>query len=70
MKGKKYNDQHIIGIVIISKCKLVFTLDKGLRDLIKDRCAYPKRFRRPHIYSSEKNRDLLIDKNIVKIECE
>ena len=60
--GPRYNDHHIVAIVLISRCKLVCSIDSGLRNLI-DACYSSsgrstikrqlriRNFRRPSIYS-------------------
>ena len=76
VSGSNYNDHHIVAIIIVSGCKLVCSLDKGLHDLI-DIC-YQQRLRKlvkrncpcggnlntPKIYQNNSHRTLLCDRNI------
>ncbi len=60
--GSSYDDHHIVAIVLISRCKLVCSMDSGLRNLI-DACYSNsgrstikrqlriRNFRKPSIYS-------------------
>ena len=73
-----YNDYHIAAIVIVSGCKLVCSLDKGLhnlinvcyqqrlRKLIKRDCPCMGNLSHPKIYQNKGHRILLCDKNIAK----
>ena len=56
-----FNDHHIVAIVLVSRCKLVCSIDRGLKNLI-DKCYSSGRttikhqlrimnVRKPHIYS-------------------
>jgi predicted nucleic acid-binding protein len=62
----KFNDPHIVAIVIVSKCKIVCTLDIGLSEFLKI-SDYPADVDMPLIYSNKSNRDMLNHDNIV--EC-
>jgi predicted nucleic acid-binding protein len=62
----KFNDPHIVAIVIVSKCKIVCTLDIGLSELLKI-SNYPEGVDIPLIYSNKSNRDILNHNNIA--EC-
>lgn len=60
----KFNDQHIVAIIIVSGCKLVCSNDKNSHTLIKRRILYPKGIHPPKIYSSSKTVHLLCDQYI------
>lgn len=47
----RFNDPHIIAIVIVGKCRLVCSIDKDLHVFIQERSLYPKHFRVPKIYT-------------------
>ena len=60
--GINFNDHHIVAIVLLSRCKLVCSIDNGLKNLI-DSCysgsgratikrqLQIRKFRKPNIYS-------------------
>jgi hypothetical protein len=62
-----FNDQHIVAIVIASKCRLICTKEEASVPFFKDSRFYPRGFRRPRIYKSSSNTSLLRDDNIVEI---
>ena len=63
-----FNDQHLLAIVIISRCRLLCTEDKAAIPFIKDNSLYPRGIRKPKIYSGRKgNARLLNDANIATI---
>lgn len=55
----KFNDPHIVAIVIVSKCKIVCTLDTGLSEFLKISDYYPEGVDIPLIYSNKSNRYML-----------
>jgi len=63
----KFNDPHLVAIVIVSGCRVICTLDKNSEEFIKNKKFYPKRFARPKIYSKLKNKNLICSKNVTKI---
>lgn len=65
---KTFNDQHIIAIFCISKCRLFCSDDKRADKYIKNKSYYPKGHKRPKIYRSLKNKSLINDKYIVQIQ--
>lgn len=74
----KYNDYHVMAIVIVSGCKLVCSLDKGLHKLINvcyqlevkklvtKNCPCMENPSRPRIYQNKGHIALLCDQNIAK----
>ena len=58
-KETKCDDQHIIALLIASKCPLLCSVDERSFEFVKNPSLYPKKFRRPKIYSSSRNSDLL-----------
>jgi len=66
-RQSKFNDEHIIAIVIASGCVLVCTKDSASIPFIKDRVFYPKSCKKPKIYSGIRNKNLLTDCNIAPI---
>lgn len=63
----KFNDPHIIAIIIESKCKILCSKDKDSYPYIQEKAHYPKGVKPPKIYSNKSNRTLLVDNNIAKI---
>lgn len=62
----KFNDPHLIAIVVKSKCRLICTGDLKAHKFIKNSLLYPKKFPRPKIYCGrDSNKALLCDQNIV-----
>jgi hypothetical protein len=60
-----FDDEHLIAIVIVSRCFIVATNDTRAKSYLKRRAFYSCRgLRRPKIYSSERNKDLCCDKHI------
>lgn len=66
-KDSKFNDPHIVSIVIASKCRIVCTEDKESHQFIKDPSLYPQHIKPPKIYSKKAHKDLLNDENIAEI---
>ena len=62
-----FNDQHLVAIVIVSKCRLLCTCEKSALPFIKDASLYPRGVKRPKIYSGKQNTRLLTDRNIAGI---
>jgi hypothetical protein len=58
-----FDDAHIISLQVSSKAKIICSLDKRSYPYIKDQIdgikLYPKRHRRPSIYSKRSNQNLL-----------
>lgn len=67
--GIKFNDHHIVAIIVVSKCLLVCTTNTNHVKFIREPKFYPKNVERPRIYSnsSKRNKDLLVDKYIADI---
>lgn len=62
-----FDDQHIVSILIISKCQIIVSCDKRAYPFFTHKIFFPKPANRPKIYSSSKNSDLLCDKHIADI---
>jgi predicted nucleic acid-binding protein len=62
-----FDDPHLIAIIIYSGCKVICTLDKRAHPFLKKRGLYLKKARRPHIYSGQRHKFMLDDRNIIKI---
>jgi predicted nucleic acid-binding protein len=65
LKGKvpdaDFDDEHLVALVIVSKCRLVCTNDKRADEYLKDRGRrmYPKGLKKPAIYRYQAHRSLL-----------
>lgn len=61
----QFNDEHLVAIVIVSRCLIVCTNDTVAKSYLKRRAFYSCRgVSRPKIYSSERNKNLCCDKHI------
>jgi hypothetical protein len=54
-----FDDEHILALVIISKCRVVCTEEKRGLPFLKRSDLYPKGSRPPKIYGSKRNADIL-----------
>jgi len=63
----RFNDSHLVAIIIVSKCRLLCSQDKNSFPFIKRNEFYAGNVNRPKIYSTRKNAKLLIDENIADI---
>lgn len=62
---KEFDDEHIVALVIITKCCVVCTDDKRAAPFLKRRELYPKGVRRPKIYHSKAHASLCRNEHIV-----
>ena len=65
--SKKFDDPHLVAIIISSKCRIICTNDKRAIPYLKDQRFYKKPVLKPKVYSSDRNESLLIDKNIADV---
>ena len=63
----RFNDSHLVAIIVVSKCRLLCSADSEALPFLKKKQFYARNVNRPKIYSSRKNADLLRDKNIADI---
>jgi predicted nucleic acid-binding protein len=66
-KHRDFDDPHIVALIRASKCKLICTDEKRAIPFFKNIELYEKSTDRPKIYTSLKNKGLLIDRNISKV---
>ena len=59
-----FDDPHLPAIVMVSKCRLICSLDYRSIPFVTSPGMYPKHFHVPRYYSGAKDRWLLIDANI------
>lgn len=64
-KDDRYNDGHILALVIASKTKLVITSDKKSIDFLRERCFYEHPSHIPGFYTSDRNQDMLSNPDYV-----
>jgi hypothetical protein len=62
-----FDDEHIVALVIVSRCCVVCTLDKRAYPYIKNRHLYPAPAKPPKIYQSKRNKKLCGDPHIAEI---
>jgi len=67
LTNTRFNDSHLIAIIIASGCKLICSNNSRHFPYIRRREFYPNHIEPPRIYSSSRNRDLLNDTNIAEI---
>jgi len=60
-----FNDEHLVALVRISKCRVVCSDDKAASRYLWSKALYPRRFKRPKIYRTARNADLCCHEHIV-----
>jgi hypothetical protein len=61
----KFNDQHLLAIVIVSHCHVVCTVDDVAISYLKRADLFHSyKVKRPKIYKSQRNRNLCCDLNL------
>ena len=66
----RFNDSHLIAIILASGCRLLCSVDTSSFPFIKKKEFYAGRnpsIKKPKIYTGQKNRSLLVDENIANI---
>ena len=63
----QFNDEHIVAIAIVSRCKIICSDDKESYPYIRRADIYPKGMRRPRIYRSQAHGKMCCNQNIVAI---
>jgi len=64
---RDFDDPHIVAIVIVSKVRIVCTSERRAIPWLKKNELYPRTIKKPKIYTSKQNRDLLKRKHIAHI---
>ena len=62
-----FDDEHIVALVVVSKCCVVCTDDKRSFPFLRRKDMYPLGVKPPKIYQSPKNAKLCCSKHVVKI---
>lgn len=65
--SEKFDDPHLIAIILKSKCNIICTKDMRAKPYLKDSRFYLGITSRPKLYTSKKNASLLTDKYIADI---
>jgi hypothetical protein len=63
----RFDDEHIVALVIVSRCCVVCTDDKRSYPYLKRRDLYPTHVKPPKIYHSARNAKLCCDNHVVDI---
>jgi len=64
-RGTTFNDQAIVAIVIVSRCRLICSNDKNSFPFLRLPSLYPKNIKRPSIYTGRKNVAILNHRHIL-----
>ena len=59
VKTRRFDDHHIVAIVIVGKCTVICSAEREALGFFTDRSLYPKRFKLPKIYSRSDHIHLL-----------
>ena len=62
--SKDFDDPHLVALILTSGCRLICVFDPRSRKFLRDSRFYKKTKDRPKLYTREKNKALLSDKNI------
>lgn len=62
--GTSFNDQAIVAIVIVSRCRLICSNDQNSFRFFKQKSLYPSNFQRPSIYTGRRNIPSLYHRHI------
>ncbi len=63
----KFDDPHLVAIILESKCQIICTGDARAIPYLKDLRFYFGGAKKPKLYTSKKNASLLTDKHIAEI---
>ncbi len=64
---RDFDDVHIVAIVIVSRVRIICTNEKRAIPWYKKKELYPKGIKKPKLYTSKNNRNLLKRKHIVQL---
>jgi len=62
-----FDDQHLIALLKVSKCKLICSLDARAYPYFRHALFFQPASNKPRIYSSSRNKSLLCDKNLCEL---
>lgn len=67
IQHKDFDDQHIVGLLIVSGCKVICSHDKRAYPYFRHKDFFMPASKKPKIYSGKRNKDLLADRNIADV---
>ncbi|WP_433777921.1 PIN domain-containing protein [Flavobacterium anhuiense] len=67
LQHKDFDDQHLVGLLIESKCKLICSLDERAYQFFTSSKFFSPSSQKPKIYSNKTNRKILKDNNIAEV---
>lgn len=67
IQHNNFDDQHLVALLRVSGCKIICSLDQRAYPYFRHRLFFTPAARRPKIYSSSGNSDLLCPENIADI---
>ena len=62
-----FDDQHLVGLLLVSGCKLICSLDSRAYAYFTHNSFFPRASKKPKIYSRKNNSVLLINANMADI---
>jgi hypothetical protein len=65
--SKKFNDEHLVAIIIVSGCRVICTDDTEAIPYLKRKDLYPQEAKPPSIYNRARHSKLCCDDNVVGI---
>jgi hypothetical protein len=67
IKDSDFDDEHLVALVAVSKCRVICTDDARAMPYLKQSHLYPAGTKRPKIYRSPRNANLCCDQNIADV---
>ena len=65
--SKNFNDEHIVALVILSRCCIVCSNDRASYQFLQRRDLYPKGMKPPKIYNQSRHHKLCCDRHVVDV---
>jgi hypothetical protein len=67
IQHKDFDDQHLVGLLLESKCKLICSLDQRAYPYFRSSIFFNPSSKKPKIYNNKKNKKMLNDNNMAQI---
>jgi len=67
IKDDDFDDQHLVALLLVSKCKLICSLDKRAYKYFRNKVFFSPASKKPKIYSNKANAHLLSNRNIAEV---